>query len=388
MRLPIYMDHHATTPVDPQVLEVMLPFLKDDFGNASSRNHVFGWKAEEAVEASRIAVAECIGGTSREIVFTSGATESNNLALLGVAESYAASGKHIITQATEHKAILDTLAVLEKRGFEITVLPVDEEGMINPEEVRAAIRPDTILVSLMLVNNEVGTVQPLEAVGALCREAGVLLHCDAVQGVGKVPFDVEAMGVGLASLSAHKIYGPKGVGALYVSRRNPRVTLSPILFGGGHERGMRSGTLNVPGIAGLGEACRILTRGAGGENERIQGLRDALWARIRQGLDGVTLNGHPTKRHPGNLHVSFQGVEAEALIMALRDVAVSSGAACTSATLEPSHVMKALKVPLERAHSSVRFGLGRFNTVEEVDFVGDLVVGQVDRLRELAKSQR
>lgn len=388
MKLPIYMDNHATTPVDPRVLERMLPYLREDFGNASSRGHAFGWKAEEAVDAARGWVARLIGATAREIVFTSGATESNNLALFGVAEASGSGGGHLITQATEHKAVLDATKVLEKRGYEITTLPVDEGGLVTPEAVSSALRSDTVLVSVMLCNNEIGTVLPLSEIGKVCRDAGVLLHTDAVQGVGKVPFDVRAMGVGLASLSAHKIYGPKGVGALFVSRRDPRATVAPLIHGGGHERGMRSGTLNVPGIVGLGEACRILVEEEKEENSRISALRDQLHTRIRDGLSGVVQNGHPTARHPGNLHLSFDGVEAEALIMALRQVAVSSGAACTSATLEPSHVMKALGVPVAQAHSSIRFGVGRFNTAEEVEFVGSLVISEVTRLREMTRGGR
>ncbi len=381
VKLPIYMDHHATTPVDPRVLERMLPYFKDAFGNAASRNHVFGWRAEEAVEAARQEVAKLIGATAREIVFTSGATESDNLAIFGVAEAYRQHGDHIVTQATEHKAVLDPCAALAKRGFQVTVLPVDATGLVDPAAVEAALTSRTILVSIMAANNEVGTLQPVRDIGAICRKRGVLFHSDATQAVGKVAFDVAA--VDLASCSAHKLYGPKGVGALYVRRKEPRVTLAPMILGGGHERGLRSGTLNVPGIVGFGEAARLAVAARTSEAERLKGLRDRLYTRIGSGLDRVHLNGHPQERLPGTLNISIAGVEAEPLILALRDVAVSSGAACTSATLEPSHVLRAMGVPAELAHGSLRFGLGRFTTQEEVDYVADLVVEKARRLREL-----
>ncbi len=381
MRLPVYLDNHATTPVDPRVLEEMLPYLRDDFGNAASRNHPYGWKAEEAVNEARVLVAKLIGATAREIVFTSGATESNNLAIKGVVSAYAKKGNHVITQATEHKAVLDTLLWLQSRGHaRITVLDVDGDGLLAPEAVAEAIGDDTVLCSIMLCNNEIGTVQSVAAIGEICRRAGVLFHCDAVQGVGKVDFDVESMNVGLASISAHKIYGPKGVGALYVRRRDPRVVLDAQVHGGGHERGWRSGTLNVPGIVGLGAAARCLQSDAPGENQRIRDLRDGLWRRLGDSISEITLNGHPTLRHPGNLHLSFLGVEAEPLILGCRDLALSSGAACTSAQLEPSHVMKAIGASAERTHSSIRMGLGRFTTPEEVDLAADTIIAQVKKL--------
>lgn len=382
----IYLDHHATTPVDPRVLERMLPFFGDAFGNASSRNHVFGWKAEEAVEAARSQVAALIGASAREIIFTSGATEANNLAILGLAAAFEGTPKrHLITQATEHKAVLDPMRYLAKRGWRVTELPVDTSGRVEPAAVEAAIEPDTLLVSVMTVNNEVGTVQPVSEIGALCKRRGVFFHTDAAQGLGKVPLHVQEAGVDLLSISAHKMYGPKGVGALYVRRRDPRVTLEPMVLGGGHERGLRSGTLNVPGIVGLGEAARICASEAAEENARVRALRDQLWGGIQENVRGVHLNGPELgpERHPGNLNVFFEGVEAEPLIMAMRGVAVSSGAACASATLEPSHVLRALQIPAERAHGSLRFGLGRFNTGQEVGRVVELIAQKVEQVRAL-----
>ena len=385
LKLPIYMDNHATTPVDPRVVEAMLPFFTTHFGNASSRNHAFGWAAEKAVELAREQVAGLIGAESaREIVFTSGATESDNLALKGVAEFYEDKGNHIVTARTEHKAILDTCKRLEKEGCEVTYLDVGPDGRVSPEAVREAIGPKTILVSIMLANNEIGTVQPVAEIGRICREKGVLFHTDAVQGVGKVDFDVDSMSVDLASISAHKMYGPKGVGALYVRRKKPRVRLTPIIDGGGHERGMRSGTLNVPGIVGFGKACELLRTEWRDESTRVAALRDRLWHRMSAELDQLVVNGSEQHRLPGNLNVSFSFVEGEAMMMAIKDVAVSSGSACTSASLEPSYVLRALGVGEDMAHSSIRFGLGRFNTEEEVDYVADLVIAKVKRLREMS----
>lgn len=385
VQLPIYMDYHATTPVDQRVVEEMLPYFTTHFGNAASRTHRFGWQAEAAVDEAREKLAEFIGADSeKEIVFTSGATESDNLAIKGVAEYYKPKGNHIITTVIEHKAVLDTCKRLEKEGFTVTYLPVDTTGLVDPEAVRAAITDKTILVSVMLANNEVGTVQPLEAIGAITRERGVLFHTDAVQGVGRVPFDVNKVNADLVSLTAHKIYGPKGVGALYVRRSKPRVRLVAQMDGGGHERGNRSGTLNVPGIMGFAKAAEIMMKEGSAENERIVALRDRLHERITSRLEQVTLNGHKTQRLPGNLNISFSFVEGEGLLMALKDVAVSSGSACTSASLEPSYVLRSMGLDDELAHSSIRFGLGRFTTEAEVDYVSDLVVEKVKRLREMS----
>ncbi len=383
MKVPIYMDHHSTTPVDARVLEAMLPYFTEKFGNAASKSHSFGWRAEEAVEAAREEVARLIGATAREIVFTSGATESDNLAVKGVARFHAAKGRHLVTTAIEHKAVLDSMAALAREGFEVTVLPVSGEGIVDPEAVRAAIRPDTVLVSVMHANNEVGTIQPLEEIGRITRERGVLLHTDAVQSLGRVPFDVEAVNADLVSLSAHKMYGPKGVGALYV-RRRPRARLVAQMDGGGHERGYRSGTLNVPGIVGFGEAARIAREEMAVEAPRILALRERLRRAIQAGLDRVSVNGSLERRLPGNLNVSFENVEGEALMIAMKDVAVSSGSACTSASLEPSYVLRAMGVSDELAHASIRFGIGRGNNEEEVDFVARLVVEKARRLREMS----
>jgi cysteine desulfurase len=385
LKLPIFMDNHSTTPVDPRVLDEMIPFFTLKFGNAASRSHRFGWEAEEAVEHARERIAALIGAKdTKEIVLTSGATESDNLALKGVAEFYADKGDHIVTAVTEHKAVLDTCKRLEKQGCRVTYLPVGKDGRIDPDDVKKAITDKTILVSIMLANNEIGTVQPLEDIGKITRERGVLLHTDAVQGVGKVDFDVQKMNVDLASVTSHKIYGPKGIGALYVRRSRPRVRLVAQMDGGGHERGMRSGTLPVPLIAGFGKACEIMTGEGRAERSRLRGLRNRLRDRIAGRLDEVYLNGSEEHGLPGNLNLSFNFVEGEGLMMAIKDVAVSSGSACTSASLEPSYVLRALGVGDELAHSSIRFGLGRFNTEEEVDYVADLVVDKVRRLRELS----
>ena len=383
MKIPIYMDHHATTPVDPRVLEAMLPYFGVEFGNAASKSHVFGWRAEEAVEAARAEVAALVGATAREIVFTSGATESDNLAIKGVAQFHQGKGRHLVTCQTEHKAVLDSLHALERQGFEVTFLPVGRDGRLDPGALERALRPDTILVSVMAANNETGVLQPVEEIGRITRERGVLFHCDAVQAAGRVPFDVERSNVDLASLSAHKLYGPKGVGALYV-RRKPRARLIAQMDGGGHERGLRSGTLNVPGIVGFGKACTLAAAELPAESARLLALRERLRRGIDAAVEQVTVNGSLEHRLPGNLNVSFAWVEGEALMMAMKDVAVSSGSACTSASLEPSYVLRAMGVPDDLAHSSIRFGLGRFNTEEEVDWVVELLGRKVKKLRDLS----
>jgi cysteine desulfurase len=382
--LPVYMDNNSTTRTDPRVVEAMLPYLTEKFGNAASRSHAYGWEGEAAVEEAREQIAAIVGASAKEIIFTSGATESNNLAIKGVAAMYKKKGNHVITQATEHKAVLDTCKRLERDGFQVTYLPVDKYGQVSVEQVREAMTDKTILVSIMAANNEIGTVQPIGAIGKLCKEKGVLFHTDAVQAVGKLPLDVEEMGIDLLSLTAHKIYGPKGVGALYVRKKDPRVRLEPQIDGGGHERGMRSGTLAVPMIVALGAACDIARREMAEESARTLRLRERLRKGIMDQLPESYLNGHPTERLPGNANISFAYVEGEGLMMGIKDVAVSSGSACTSASLEPSYVLRALGVGDELAHSSIRFGIGRFNTDEEVDFVVDLVVREVNRLREMS----
>ena len=384
IKLPIYMDNHATTPVDPRVVEAMLPFYSEKFGNAASRNHAFGWEAEKAVEDARATIARLINASPKEIIFTSGATESDNLAIKGVAEMYREKGDHLITCVIEHKAVLDTCKRLEKYGFKVTYLPVAGDGLIDLDELKRAITPKTILVTIMAANNEIGVVQPVEEIGKITRERGVLFHTDGVQAVGKVPMDVQKMNIDLMSLTGHKIYGPKGIGALYVRRKNPRVQVAPIIDGGGHERGMRSGTLNVPSIVGFGKACELCEKEMGDEAVRLSRLRDRLKDRIFSQLDEVYVNGSLTHRLPHNMNISFAYVEGESLLMGINDVAVSSGSACTSATLEPSYVLKALGVGEDLAHTSIRFGLGRFNTEEEVDYVTARVVETVNRLRELS----
>ncbi len=398
----IYLDNNATTPCDPRVLEAMRPYFCETFGNAASRSHSFGWEAEAAVERARGQVAKIIGATtdsttmkisqgsevavetSREIVFTSGATESNNIALKGVAAMHAEKGRHIITQATEHEAVIDPCKDLERHGFRVTYLGVDQHGRIDLDELQGAVSDDTILVSIMAANNEIGTLQPISEIGRICKERGVLFHSDATQAVGKVPLDVESMGIDLLSLSGHKLYGPKGVGALYLRRRRPRVRCEALLHGGGHERGVRSGTLNVPGIVGLGRAAEIAMAGMEQEAARLTRLRDRLWEGLSSRLDDVFLNGHPTKRLPNTANISFRYVEGESLMMGFNDIAVSSGSACASASLEPSYVLRALGLGNDMVHTSIRFSLGRFNTAEDVDYVIERVSAAVTRLRQMS----
>jgi cysteine desulfurase len=383
LKLPIYMDNHATTPVDPRVLEAMLPYFTQEFGNAASRSHVFGWTAEKAVDRARDQVGALIGASGKEIVWTSGATESDNLAIKGAADFYRDRGTHIVTAQTEHKAVLDTCKRLEKQGYSVTYLPVDRDGRVNPQAVAAAMTDKTILVSIMLANNEIGTVNPVDEIGKVVKSRGALFHIDAVQGVGKIPFDVGSSGADLVSLSAHKMYGPKGVGALYV-RRKPRVRIQPLIDGGGHERGMRSGTLNVPLIVGFGVAAEIARAEMPTESVRLKALRERLRQGIQSRVSDTFVNGSLEHRLPGNLNISFAYIEGEAMLMGLKDVAVSSGSACTSASLEPSYVLRALGVEEEMAHTSIRFGLGRFNTEEEVDYVINIVVDKVNKLREMS----
>jgi cysteine desulfurase len=384
MKLPIYMDNHATTPMDPRVFEAMKPYFLEAFGNAASRNHSFGWEAEEAVEKSRKQIASLIGATAKEIVFTSGATESNNLALKGVAEMYAEKGNHIITAATEHKATLDTCKRLEKHGVRVTYLPLQTNGLVDLDQLQAAMTDKTILISIMYANNEIGVIQPIAELGKIAKSKGALLHTDATQAVGKVPVNVIKDNIDLMSLSGHKMYGPKGVGALYVRRKSPRVQITAQMDGGGHERGMRSGTLNVPGIVGLGEACALCQAEMPEESKRMAFLRDKLMHKLQSELDETYINGTMEHRLPNNLNISFAYVEGESLLMGINDIAVSSGSACTSATLEPSYVLKALGAGDDLAHSSIRFGLGRFNTEEEVDYVAAKVIDVVKKLRELS----
>ncbi|HYB91845.1 MAG TPA: IscS subfamily cysteine desulfurase [Candidatus Binataceae bacterium] len=385
LKTPIYMDNHATTRCDDRVVKAMLPYFTEKFGNAASRNHSFGWEAEEAVDKARNQIAGLINAKPKEIIFTSGATESDNLAIKGVIEFQKERGNHIITCVTEHKAVLDSCRALERQGkATVTYLRVDRYGMVDPDEVRNAITDKTVLITIMYANNEIGTIHPIREIGRIAKDKGVVFHCDAVQAVGKIPVDVEADGIDLLAMSGHKIYGPKGVGALYVRSKGPRVRITPIIDGGGHERGMRSGTLNVTGIVGMGAAFEIAGREMPEEARRLGELRNKLQAGIFERLDEVYVNGHPTQRLPGNLNVSFAYVEGESLLMGISDVAVSSGSACTSATLEPSYVIRALGINEELAHSSIRFGLGRFNTEEEVDYVTDRVSREVKRLREMS----
>jgi len=385
LKFPIYMDNHSTTPVDQRVIEAMLPYFNATFGNAASRTHAFGWSAEAAVDDARDTIAKFIGASSgKEIVFTSGATEADNLAIKGAAEYYQSRGNHIITTTIEHKAVLDSCKRLERQGFQISYIEVEKNGIVDVAKIERAITDKTILVSVMLANNEVGTIQPIEEIGKITRARNVLLHTDAVQGVGKTPFDVEKMNVDLASITAHKIYGPKGIGALYVRRARPRVRLVSQMDGGGHERGNRSGTLNVAGIVGFAKACEIMMAEGAEENARVRKLRDRLKQRLEAGLDQLSLNGDSERRLPGNLNISFSFVEGEGLMMAIKDVAVSSGSACTSASLEPSYVLKAMGLDEDLAHSSLRFGIGRFNTEAEVDYVADLLINKVKKLRDIS----
>ncbi len=385
MKLPIFLDNHSTNPMDPRVLETMLPYFVEKFGNAASRNHAFGWAAEEAVENARKQIAKLIKADPKEIVFTSGGTESDNLAIKGVLEMYGEKGTHIITSSTEHRAVLDTVKALEGKGkATVTYLPVDKFGMVNPEDVRNAITERTILISVMLANNEIGTINPVKEIGKIAKEKGILFHCDATQAVGKIPVDVQEMGIDLMAFTAHKLYGPKGIGALYVRKKNPRVRIIAQMDGGGHERGMRSGTLPVPLIVGFGKACELCEQEMVQETARLIAMRDRLEASIMKALEETYLNGHPTSRLPGNLNISFAYVEGESLLMGMKDIALSSGSACTSATLEPSYVLRALGVGTELAHSSIRFGLGRFNTDDEIDYTIKKVIEIVTKLREMS----
>ena len=382
MKLPIYLDYSATTPVDPRVAQKMMTYLTEHFGNPASRSHPFGWEAEKAVEEARGHVAALMNADPREIVWTSGATEGNNLAIKGAAQFYKTKGKHLITQKTEHKAVLDTCRELERQGFEVTYLETEQNGLVDLEKFKAAIRPDTILVSIMMVNNEIGVIQPVEEIGEICRAKGIIFHCDAVQAAGKVEIDITRLKVDLLTLTAHKMYGPKGIGALYV-RRKPRVRIEAQIHGGGHERGFRSGTLATHQIAGFGEAARIAKLEMATDNERIRALRDKLWNSLKE-MEEVYVNGDMERRIPGNLNVSFNFVEGESLIMAIKDIAVSSGSACTSASLEPSYVLRALGRSDELAHSSIRFTLGKYTTEEEVDYAADLLKRKITKLRELS----
>jgi cysteine desulfurase len=386
VKLPIYLDNHSTTPMDPRVLEEVLPYFVEKFGNAASRNHSFGWAAEEGVETARERIAKLVGATAKEIIFTSGATESDNLAIKGVAEAHREKGNHLITAVTEHKAVLDSCKRLEKYGYRVTYLPVQKDGLVDLGDLRRAMDDKTILVTIMSANNEIGVLQPIEEIGKLCRERGVIFHTDAAQSIGKVPMDVNKKNIDLMSIAGHKLYGPKGVGALYVRRKNPRVQISALIDGGGHEHGMRSGTLNVPGIVGLGKACAIAQEEMLKESCHLAGKRNRLRDRILGGLGEVSINGSMEQRLPGNLNLSFAHVDGESLMMSLNDIALSSGSACTTAAIEPSHVLRAIGISDDLAHSSIRFGIGRFNTEAEVDYVADRVVETVTRLRELSAS--
>ena len=386
---PIYLDNNATTAVDPRVLDAMLPYFLERFGNAASKNHAFGWEAEAAVDSAREQVARLIGASSpREVVFTSGATESDNLAIKGVAEAYREKGNHIVTCVTEHKAVLDCCKVLEKRGFEISYLPVNADGFVDLQRLRDALTDRTILISIMAANNEIGILQPTKEIGRLAKERGILFHSDATQAVGKIPLNVEDMGIDLLSLTAHKIYGPKGIGALYVRATKPRVKITAQIDGGGHERGMRSGTLNVPGIVGLGKASELAQQEMGAEAERLIALRERLKAGLFAQLEDVRINGDAVQRLPGNLNLSFAYVEGESLMMGLKEIAVSTGSACTSASLEPSYVLKAIGLEDSLAHASIRFGLGRFNTADEIDYAVQRVSEEVRRLREISPAYK
>ena len=380
----IYLDNQATTAIDPGVFQAMEPWFKDKFGNAASRNHAYGWEAEEAVEIAREAVAAIINALPKEIIFTSGATEANNLALQGAARFYQEQGQHIITIKTEHKAVLDVCGYLEKEGFEITCLPVGKDGILDVNKLADAIRPDTILVSVMHANNEIGVIQPIKEIGALCKSKEIIFHVDAAQSVGKIPVDVIEMNIDLLSISAHKFYGPKGVGALFIRRKNPRIQLKPIMFGGGHERGIRSGTLPVPNIVGLGKACEIATEVMIDESRRIAALRDALLKGIRDENPNARINGSMKQRLAGNLNMSFLGINNEAVIAAVPEIAISSGAACTTSTMEPSHVLLALGLSKNEAYSSLRFGIGRFNTKEDIDIASESINRCMKKLKKIS----
>lgn len=384
VELPIYLDNHATTPLDPRVLDAMLPYFTERFGNAASRSHSFGWEADQAVETARDQVAKLIGATAKEIIFTSGATESDNLAIKGVAEAHKDKGNHIVTAVTEHKAVLDSCKHLEKHGYRVTYLQVNSDGLISLDDLAHAIDGETILVTIMYANNEIGVVQPIAEIGKVCRERGVLFHSDAVQAIGKIPVNVVEDNIDLLSITAHKFHGPKGAGALYVRRSNPRVQIASQIDGGGHEHGMRSGTLNVPGIVGLGKACELAIFEMPSEAKRLGFLRDKLKNRFEEELDDVHVNGSIQHRLPGNLNVSFGQVDSESLLMGINDIAVSIGSACTSAKIEPSYILKALGVSDEAANSTIRFGIGRFNTEAEIDYVADRVIETVKKLRELS----
>lgn len=381
---PIYLDYNATTPVDPRVLEAMLPYYREKFGNAASRTHKFGWIASDAVDKAREQAAAIIGADPKDIVFTSGASESDNIALKGVMEKYKSRGNHLITAATEHKAVIDTAEYLAENGYEVTFLDVDNNGQVHPDQVDAAITDNTALVSIMLANNETGVIHPIGEIGEVCEKRGVFFHCDATQGIGKVPIDVKEMGIHLLSMSGHKIYGPKGVGVLYARSRKPRVRPAPVIHGGGHEQGMRSGTLNVPGIVGLGKACELCMKEMDEEVPRLKRLRDRLEKGILDSLDEVYINGHPTDRLPNTTNISFKYVEGESIMMMMKDIAVSSGSACTSASLAPSYVLHAMGVPDFLAHASIRFSLGRFTTQEEIDYTVESVEKAITRLREMS----
>ncbi len=382
MKFPIYLDYSATTPVDPRVAKKMIPFLTEQFGNAASRSHAFGWEAEKAVEEAREHVAALLNADPKEIIWTSGATEGNNLAIKGAANFYKGKGRHIVTMKTEHKAVLDTVRELERQGFEATYLDPEQNGLLDLEKFKAALRPDTVLVSVMMVNNEIGVIQPIAEIGEICRSKGIIFHCDAVQAAGKIPIDLQKLKVDLLTVTAHKVYGPKGIGALYV-RRKPRVRIEPQIHGGGHERGLRSGTLPTHQIVGMGEAFRIAKLEMAAESERIRALRDRLLAGFKD-MEEVYVNGDLERRIPGNLNISFNFVEGESLIMGIKDVAVSSGSACTSASLEPSYVLRALGRSDELAHSSIRFTIGRFTTEEEIDYAVRLLRAKIGKLRELS----
>jgi len=384
MKLPIYLDNHATTQVDPRVLEAMLPYFSEKFGNAASRSHQFGWEAEQAVETAREQIAKLVGANAKEIIFTSGATESDNLAIKGVAEACRDKGNHIITVASEHKAVLDSCKRLEKQGYRVTYLLVASDGLLSLEDLKASFTDKTILVSVMYANNEVGVLQPIAEIGRLCHERGVLFHCDAVQAIGKIPVDVNRDGIDLMSITAHKLYGPKGVGALYVRAKSPHVQVAAQIDGGGHEHAMRSGTLNVPGIVGLGRACELAMQEMPQESRRIAALRDKLKHQLEENLDDVHINGGMKHRLPGNLNIRFGGVDSDSLLMGINDIAVSTGAACTAAKIEPSYVLKAMGLTDEQANSTLRFGIGRFNTEAEIDYAAERVIDTVKKLRELS----